>query len=126
MITTFERLAKILKGEAAPANWIESAFAAILAKLLPTVTSADETKVLTVNSSGIWVAAAAPSGTLPEVTSTDEGKVLTVNSSGEWDAENPATELPAVTSADAGKILIVNAQGEWEAGSIPSAQGVLF
>lgn len=126
MITTFERLAKVLKGEAPAANWIESAFAAILTKLLPTVTSADETKVLTVNSSGKWVAAAAPSGTLPAVTNVDAGKALIVDSDGEWSAANLPTELPAVTSVDAGKILIVNAQGEWEAGSIPSAQGVLF
>lgn len=123
MITTFERLAKVLKGEAPAANWIESAFAAILTKLLPTVTSADETKVLTVNSSGKWVAADAPSGVLPSVTSADEGKALIVDSNGEWDAANLPTELPAVTSVDEGKVLTVNSSGEWAVADLPVYTG---
>lgn len=46
MITTFERLAKVIKGEAAPANWIERAFASIAGALVPSYTGADDGKVL--------------------------------------------------------------------------------
>lgn len=97
MLTTFARLAKVIKGLVSPANWVERAFADI-----------------------------GGGDSLPTVTSADAGKALIVNSDGEWGAAELPTELPTVTTADAGKILIVNAQGEWEAGSIPSAQGVLF
>lgn len=96
MITTFERIAKVIKGEALPANWVETIFSKI------------------------------GSGSLPDVTPVDAGKALIVDSNGEWGAAAVPSELPSVTSDDAGKILIVNAQGEWEAGSIPSARGVMF
>lgn len=96
-MTTFARLAKVIKGYIKPANWIERAFASI--------------------GSG---------SELPAVTTDDAGKALIVDSEGKWGAAELPTELPTVTSDDAGKILIVNAQGTWEAGSIPSAQGVLF
>ena len=48
---------------------------------------------------------------LPTVTSADAGKVLTVNNQGAWSADNVPTELPSYSSADAGKILTVNSSG---------------
>lgn len=83
----------------------------------PTVTSADEGKVLTVNSNGKWSAEDVPNE-LPVVQTTDEGKVLTVNSSGKWAAATPVNELPTVTSADAGKVLMVDSEGNWIAGTL--------
>lgn len=71
---------------------------------VPSSTSADEDKVLTVNNSGVPEWADAPTE-LPSI-SGNGNKVLKVNAGAtavEWASES--TELPTATSADNGKVL---------------------
>ena len=55
---------------------------------------------------------------VPTPTTSDVGKMLSVNSSNNLIWNTIPVELPTVTTADAGKVLIVNANGEWTVGSI--------
>ena len=81
MVTTFERLAKILKGYIKPANWIERAFAELasaISSVLPSVSDSDRGKFLGVNSSNNnlgWKAIKQ----VPEVENADKGKYLHAN-----------------------------------------------
>ena len=52
---------------------------------------------------------------LPSITSQDAGKVMTVESDGSWGVENVPTELPSVSGTDEGKVLTVNNSGVWGA-----------
>ena len=52
---------------------------------------------------------------IPSHTSSDAGKVLSVDSAGDLEWRNETKELPDVSSTDEGKILTVNDVGEWEA-----------
>lgn len=76
---------------------------------LPTTTTADNGKLLTVVD-GVWNKANAPAE-LPAVSATDNGDVLTVVD-GEWNKAAAPTELPAVTADDNGDVLTV-ANGVW-------------
>lgn len=57
---------------------------------------------------------------LPSITSQDVGKVMTVENDGSWGVENVPTELPSVTSADETKVLTVDSHGDWVAADAPS------
>ena len=101
---------------------------------LPSSTSSDEDKVLTVDSTGapVWAASQGGGNEVPSVTSNDDGKILKASYSGgtgsySWqaDAKKPVvagtgisitnntndvtiaatTPVPAVTSSDDGKVL---------------------
>lgn len=87
---------------------------------LPSVTNADNGKVLTVVD-GAW-SPENPTGGLPSVSTADDGKVLGVQN-GAWTAYQLPSQLPAVTSADAGKILVVDSSGNWVAQSLATWQG---
>ena len=78
---------------------------------LPTVTTDDNAKLLTVVA-GKWDKAVAPTE-LPAVTGDDNGKVLKV-AEGAWGKGDIPTELPAVTADDNGKVLKV-VDGAWAA-----------
>lgn len=84
-------------------------------KYLPSITSQDAGKVMTVESDGSWGVENVPTE-LPAVETTDKDKYLHTNASTgavEWaDAPN---ELPAVAAVDEGKVLTVNNSGVWGA-----------
>lgn len=86
------------------------------ARVLPTVSSADNGKVLTVVN-GAW-AVATPAAELPTVTSSNNGEILTV-SGGNWVSAAPASQLPAVTATDNGDVLTV-VEGAWAAAALPT------
>lgn len=76
-MTTFERLAKILKGETPPANSVETAFSGLSGSMnnaLPAVTASDKGKVLIVNNDGKWSVGEIPT---PEETQSAEAKAST-------------------------------------------------
>lgn len=82
MVTTFERLAKVLKGYIKPANWIERAFASIgsVVSNIPDITNSDRGKFLGVNISNNnlgWKAIRQ----VPAVGTEDKGKYLKANDS---------------------------------------------
>lgn len=84
---------------------------------LPSVTSSDNNKVMTVVN-GTWTAQAPASG-LPSVSTADNDKVLKVVN-GNWTATNETQELPVATSSDDGKALVVSG-GMWTmADALPS------
>lgn len=117
MVTTFERLAKVLNGYVKPANWIERAFASIgsVVSKIPDVTNSDRGKFLGVNSSNNnlgWKAIRQ----VPAVETTDKGKYLHANSDTgalEWE-EAGGSSLPEYDSDDIGKSLSVVDSGETE------------
>ena len=63
---------------------------------------------------------------LPTVTSADDGKVLTASANGEVSWQTPASGLPTVTTADSGKFLTVNSSGQWVATTVPNAETTSF
>lgn len=75
---------------------------------IPSISSGDAGKVLSVNSGETGVEWSNPAGGLPASTSSDEGKVLTVDSQGDAAWDDVPKELPAIASGDAGKVLAVN------------------
>ena len=85
-------------------------------KYLPSITSQDAGKVMTVESDGSWGVENVPSE-LPTVGASDKDKYLHTNDSTgalEW-AEGGSGGLPPVTASDAGKVLSVNNSGVWGA-----------
>ncbi|MBO7471035.1 MAG: hypothetical protein J6T78_04125 [Bacteroidaceae bacterium] len=119
---------------------------------LPSSTSSDEDKVLTVDSTGapVWAASQGGGNEVPSVTSNDDGKILKAAYSGgtgsySWqaDAKKPVvagtgisitnntndvtiaatTPVPAVTSSDDGKVLKATYSGGTGSYAWAAAQG---
>ena len=111
-MTTLARLGLILEGEIAPCNWIEEAFARIVAAIgsvLPTVSDSDRGKFLGVNSNNnnlSWKDVRQ----VPEVENADKGKYLHANEDTgalEWSEAGGGSGLPNYTSTDKDKVLAV-------------------
>ena len=105
-------------------EWYQQMINASTGNYLPSITSQDAGKVMTVESDGSWGVENVPTE-LPSVTSADETKVLTVDSNGDWVAADAPSGLPAVTDVDEGKVLTVNNSGVWVAANPASGGGVL-
>ena len=103
-------------------EWYQQMINASTGNYLPSITSQDAGKVMTVESDGSWGVENVPTE-LPAVETTDKDKYLHTNASTgavEWaDAPN---ELPTVTDVDEGKVLTVNNSGVWVAAN-PSGGG---
>ena len=94
---------------------------------VPSVTSDDVGKVLTVDSAGVWGAAmpAEVTGFIPTSEKGAVNGVAELDSAGKVPASQlpeSVPELPGVTSADDGKVLTVNSAGLWVAEE-PSSSG---
>lgn len=88
-------------------EWYQQMINASTGNYLPSISSQDAGKVMTVESDGSWGVENVPTE-LPSVTSADETKVLTVDSNGDWVAEDAPSGLPSTTSANAGDVLSLN------------------
>ena len=105
-------------------EWYQQMINASTGNYLPSITSQDAGKVMTVESDGSWGVENIPTE-LPSVTSADETKVLTVDSNGDWVAEDAPSGLPSTTSANAGDVLSLNNSKEAEWTTPSSGGGVL-
>ena len=91
---------------------------------LPSYSSSDEGKMLSVDSEGNLEFTTPPTE-LPSYSSSDEGKVLSVDSSGELEFTTPEKELPSYSSSDEGKVLSVDSSGDLEF-TTPQAGGKIY
>ena len=105
-------------------EWYQQMINAATGKYLPSITSQDAGKVMTVESDGSWGVENIPSE-LPSVTSADETKVLTVDSNGDWVAGDAPSGLPSTNSASAGDVLSLNNSKEAVWTTPSSGGGVL-
>lgn len=105
-------------------EWYQQMINASTGNYLPSITSQDAGKVMTVESDGSWGVENVPTE-LPSVTSADETKVLTVDSNGDWVAADAPSGLPSTTSASAGDVLSLNNSKEAVWTTPSSGGGVL-
>ena len=105
-------------------EWYQQMINASTGNYLPSISSQDAGKVMTVESDGSWGVENVPAE-LPSVTSADETKVLTVDSNGDWVAADAPSGLPSTTSASAGDVLSLNNDKEAVWTTPSSGGGVL-